>query len=54
MRARPRALLLAATTAPNMINLVRNSDFIFNCSYVFQDRYSDAEDFFKPSMDIGP
>jgi len=48
------ALLLAATTAPNMINLVRNTDFIFNCSYVFRDRYSEAEDFFKPSIDIEP
>jgi len=48
------ALLLAATTAPNMINLVRNIDFIFNCSYVFRDRYSEAEDFFKPSIDIEP
>jgi mannose-6-phosphate isomerase-like protein (cupin superfamily) len=48
------ALLLAATTAPNMINLVRNLDFIFNCSYVLRDRYSEAEDFFKPSLDIEP
>ncbi len=48
------ARLLAATTAPNMINLVRNLDFIFNCPYVFKDRYSDAEDFFKPNMDIEP
>ena len=48
------AVLLAATTAPNMVNLVRNSDFIFNCPYVFKDRYNDAEDFFKPNVEVVP
>lgn len=52
-RATP-ALLLAATTAQNMVNLVRNTDFIFNCPYVFKDRYSEAEDFFKPNEEIEP
>ena len=48
------AVLLAATTAPNMINLVRNTDFIFNCPYVFKDRYNDADDFFKPNDEVVP
>ena len=48
------AVVLAATTAPNMVNLVRNLDFIFNCPYVFKDRYSDAEEFFKPNMEVEP
>lgn len=48
------ALLLAATTAPNMINLVRNIDFVFNCPYTFTDRYSEREDYFKPNEDIEP
>jgi quercetin dioxygenase-like cupin family protein len=48
------ALLLCGTTAPNMMNLVDNPHFIFNCPYNFDDRYSGAEDYFKPREDIEP
>ena len=48
------ALLLCGTTAPNMMNLVDNAHFIFNCPYNFEDRYSGAEDYFKPRDDIEP
>jgi hypothetical protein len=48
------ALLLCGTTAPNMMNLLDNPSFIFNCEYDFRDRYSGAEDFFKPREDVEP
>jgi len=48
------ALLLAGTTAPNLMNLVGNAEFIFNCPYRFTDRFSGADDFYRPSDDIEP
>ncbi len=33
------ALLLAGTSAPNAMNLYANSEFIFNCPFVFRDRF---------------
>jgi quercetin dioxygenase-like cupin family protein len=48
------ALLLCGTTAPNMMNLLDNPGFIFNCPYDFTDRYAGAADFFKPRDDIEP
>jgi quercetin dioxygenase-like cupin family protein len=46
------ALLLCGTTAPNVMNLIDNPRFIFDCPFNFSDRYSGAEDFFKPRDDI--
>jgi hypothetical protein len=46
------ALLLCGTTAPNVMNLINNPHFIFNCPYNFSDRYAGAEDYFKPREDI--
>lgn len=48
------ALLIAGTTAPNLMNLVGNIDFIFNTPYRFTDRYTPSADFYKPSEDIEP
>ena len=48
------ALLLAGTTAPNIMNLYNNTDFIFNCSYTFKDRFDPREDFYKPNEEIEP
>ncbi|HTA46293.1 MAG TPA: hypothetical protein VK789_27800 [Bryobacteraceae bacterium] len=48
------ALLLGGNTAPNMLNLVNNVDAIFDCSYQFRDRFSGADDFYKPKDDIEP
>lgn len=48
------ALLLGGTTAPNLMNLIGNTDFIYNCPYRFTDRFSDAEDFYKPNEDVEP
>ncbi len=48
------ALLLAGTTAPNLMNLVGNTNFIFDCPYNFTDRYSSSEDFYKPVEDLEP
>ena len=48
------ALLLAGTTAPNLMNLIDNTDAIFNCRYQFRDRFSGADDFYKYKDDIEP
>jgi len=48
------ALLLCGTSAPNMFNLLRSAEFIFDCPYDFDDRYAGADDFFKPKDDIEP
>jgi quercetin dioxygenase-like cupin family protein len=45
-------LMLAGTTAPNVINLLRNTDVVFNCPAVFKDRYDGEENYFKPNEDI--
>ena len=48
------ALLLAGTSAPNAMNLYANSEFIFNCPFVFSDRFDGGEDYFKAKEDIAP
>jgi quercetin dioxygenase-like cupin family protein len=46
------AILLAATTAPNIINLVRNEDYVLNSPYEFLDRFDASDDYFKPVEDV--
>ena len=46
------ALLLAGTTAPNVLNQINNVDFMFNNPYVFRDRFSGADDYYKAKDDI--
>jgi len=46
------ALLLAATTAPNVINIIRDDDFVLNCPYEFLERFDASDDYFKPVEDI--
>lgn len=41
-------LLLVGTSAPMVFNLFTNPEFVFNCPYVFSDRYDGGEDYFKP------
>src|SRR5690349_3285344 len=48
------AMLLAGTTAPNLMNLINNADAIFNCPYQFRDRFSGSDDFYKYKDDIEP
>jgi len=48
------ALLLGGTTAPNVMNLYDNLDFVFNCPFRFNDRFDGAADYYKPSDDITP
>jgi quercetin dioxygenase-like cupin family protein len=48
------ALLLCGTGAPNMINLVDNLSFVFDCPWDFTDRYSGEADYFKPKDDVEP
>ena len=46
------AMLLAATTAPNILNLVRDAEFVMNCPYEFTRRFTGEDDYFKPVEDI--
>ena len=48
------ALLLGGTTAPNVMNLFSNPDFIFNCPYNFKDRFDPTDDYYKPKEEIEP
>jgi mannose-6-phosphate isomerase-like protein (cupin superfamily) len=48
------ALLLAGTSAPNAMNLYANSEFIFNCPFVFRDRFDGREDYFKAKEEVSP
>jgi hypothetical protein len=48
------AILIGGTTAPNLMNLVNNTDFVFNTPYQFKDRFSGADDFYKYKDDIEP
>lgn len=42
-----RARLFSVTNAPMLINIYRNPDFLFNNSFVFDDRYAGEGDFFS-------
>ncbi len=46
--SREPVLLLGLTTAPRMMNTVHNTEFVFNCDYIFNDRFSGKSDFFTP------
>ncbi len=48
------ALLLCGTSAPNIMNLVDNPKFVFDCPYVFTERFSGADDYFTPKQDVEP
>src|SRR5262249_53296823 len=46
------ALILVASTAPNVMNLYRDTDWIFNCPVTFPARFDGSQDFFKPKDHI--
>ncbi|WP_233838843.1 cupin [Paraburkholderia sp. ZP32-5] len=46
------AVLLAGNTAPNVMNQINNVEAVFNNPFVFRDRFSADEDFYKPRDDI--
>src|SRR5437016_6629506 len=48
------ALLLAGTTAPNVMNMFANEDFIFSCPYQFKDRFNPSDDYYKYKEEIAP
>jgi quercetin dioxygenase-like cupin family protein len=48
------ALLLCGTTGPNVMNALNSVDAVFNNAYQFRDRFTGADDFFKPNEDIEP
>jgi quercetin dioxygenase-like cupin family protein len=48
------ALLMGGTTAPNVLNQIQNVDAVFNNPYVFRDRFSGADDFYKYREEVEP
>jgi len=44
--ARQPVKFLAVTNAPLVMDIVHNEEFIFDCPYLFSDRYSGADEFF--------
>lgn len=48
------ALLMAGTTAPNVLNMINNPEAVFNNPFVFRDRFSGADDFYKYREEIEP
>jgi quercetin dioxygenase-like cupin family protein len=48
------AIMLCGTSAPNIMNLVDNPRFVFDCPFNFSERYAGDEDFFKPQEDLAP
>ncbi len=48
------AVLLAGTTAPNVLNMINNVEAVFANPFVFRDRFSGDTDFFKYNDDIEP
>ncbi len=48
------ALILVASTAPNVMNLFRDIDWIFDCPVKLPSRFDGSADFFKPKDDIAP
>jgi quercetin dioxygenase-like cupin family protein len=46
------ALLLAATTAPNIVNIIRDADFVMSCPYEFLHRFDGSQEYFKPVEDV--
>jgi len=48
------ALLLAGNSAPPVMNLFSNKDAVFNNDFKFYDRFSGADDFYKPNDNIEP
>jgi len=47
--AREPAMALVITTAPMILDLFRDPDFVFNNDYLFKSRYHGEEDYFKSS-----
>ena len=48
------AVILCGTTAPNVINTLNSVDAVFNNPYVFRDRFSGADDFYKYKEEVEP
>lgn len=42
-----RALIVAATNAPSLMNLIRDREFIFNNDYIFKKHYSEGSEFYE-------
>jgi quercetin dioxygenase-like cupin family protein len=47
-------LLLCGTTAPNIINLVQDVDFVFNCDYAFTEQFDEQDDYYEPKDTLEP
>ncbi len=48
------ALLLGGTTAPVVLNALNNVNAVYDNPFVFNNRFSDDKDFYKPNDEIEP
>lgn len=48
------ALILAATTAPHLMNIFQSYRFIFENPFDFSERYDEEEEYFRPRDEIEP
>jgi quercetin dioxygenase-like cupin family protein len=46
------ALLLAGTTAPNVLNMLQSTEAVFNNPFVFRDRFNGADDFYQARDEV--
>jgi mannose-6-phosphate isomerase-like protein (cupin superfamily) len=51
---REPALLLVGTLAPNIMNVVQDYEFVFNCDYAFTKQFDESDDYFQPRDEIEP
>jgi len=49
---REPVLLLALTTAPLVIDLFHNTEFVFGAPFAFRDRYNSEEDYFRTGRKV--
>lgn len=51
---REPALLLVATLAPNIMNVIQEYEFAFNCDHAFTSVFDDSDDYFHPRDELEP
>ena len=55
VNATPRpAVLMSGNTAPNVLNQLNNVEAVFNNDFIFRDRFSGADDFYKYREEVEP
>lgn len=51
---RERALLIVGNTAPVVLGIFDNREFVFENTYPFRERFNEEENYYEPSYDVVP